>query len=190
MAYSEVKEVAVRANIPVYQPIKLKEDRELIEKLKEMKPDFIIVVAFGQILTQEILDIPNYGCINLHGSLLPMYRGAAPINWAVIKGEKISGNRIFYDAEVATQSPWNFAINCSEDINVHMNEVLGNPFDKKYNPLVMSLKAKKIENWKEENNSAGNIPFSPVKTDSPEEIVKLIPYGTARLRISEFPYYE
>ncbi len=106
------------------------------------------------------------------------------------KWEKISGNRIFYDAEVATQSPWNFAINCSEDINVHMNEVLGNPFDKKYNPLVMSLKAKKIENWKEENNSAGNIPFSPVKTDSPEEIVKLIPYGTARLRISEFPYYE
>ena len=106
------------------------------------------------------------------------------------KWEKISGNRIFYDAEVATQSPWNFAINCSEDINVHMNEVLGNPFDKKYNPLVMSLKAKKIENRKEENNSAGNIPFSPVKTDSPEEIVKLIPYGTARLRISEFPYYE
>lgn len=92
MAYSEVKEVAVRENIPVYQPIKLKEDRELIEKLKEMKPDFIIVVAFGQILTKEILDIPKYGCINLHGSLLPMYRGAAPINWAVIKGEKISGN--------------------------------------------------------------------------------------------------
>lgn len=90
MAYSEVKEVAVRENIPVYQPIKLKEDRELIEKLKEMKPDFIIVVAFGQILTKEILDIPKYGCINLHGSLLPMYRGAAPINWAVIKGEKIS----------------------------------------------------------------------------------------------------
>ena len=92
MAYSEVKEVAIKHNLPVYQPIKLKEDRELIEKLKEMKPDFIIVVAFGQILTKEVLDIPKYGCINLHGSLLPMYRGAAPINWAIIKGEKVSGN--------------------------------------------------------------------------------------------------
>ena len=102
MAYSEVKEVAVRENIPVYQPIKLKEDRELIEKLKEMKPDFIIVVAFGQILTKEILDIPKYGCINLHGSLLPMYRGAAPINWAVIKGEKISGNTMLMNEGLDT----------------------------------------------------------------------------------------
>lgn len=92
MAYSEVKEVAIKHNLPVYQPIKLKEDRELIEKLKEIKPDFMIVVAFGQMLTKEVLDIPKYGCINLHGSLLPMYRGAAPINWAIIKGEKVSGN--------------------------------------------------------------------------------------------------
>lgn len=92
MAYSEVKEEALKHNIPVYQPVKLKDDRELIEKLKELKPDFIIVVAFGQILTKEVLDIPKYGCINLHGSLLPMYRGAAPIQWAVIRGEKVSGN--------------------------------------------------------------------------------------------------
>lgn len=92
MGYSEVKEEALKHNIPVYQPVKLKDDRELIEKLKEMKPDFIIVVAFGQLLTKEVLDIPKYGCINLHGSLLPMYRGAAPIQWAVIRGEKVSGN--------------------------------------------------------------------------------------------------
>ncbi|NME81726.1 methionyl-tRNA formyltransferase [Clostridium sp. SM-530-WT-3G] len=92
MGYSEVKEEALKHNIPVYQPVKLKDDIELIEKLKEMKPDFIIVVAFGQILTKEVLDIPKYGCINLHGSLLPMYRGAAPIQWAVIRGEKVSGN--------------------------------------------------------------------------------------------------
>ena len=64
----------------------------MIEMLKEMKPDFIIVVAFGQILTKEVLDIPKYGCINLHGSILPMYRGAAPINWAIMNGEKVSGN--------------------------------------------------------------------------------------------------
>lgn len=92
MAYSEVKEEALKHDIPVYQPIKLKDDRELIEKLKELKPDFIIVVAFGQILTKEVLDIPKYGCINLHASLLPMYRGAAPLNWAIINGEKVSGN--------------------------------------------------------------------------------------------------
>ena len=92
LAFSDVKEVAVEHNIPVYQPVKLKEEPEMIEELKKMKPDFIIVVAFGQILTKEVLDIPKYGCINLHGSLLPMYRGAAPIQWAVINGEKVSGN--------------------------------------------------------------------------------------------------
>ena len=92
LSISEVKEVALKNNIPVYQPIKLKDDREMIDYLKELKPDFIIVVAFGQLLTKEILDIPKYGCVNLHGSILPMYRGAAPINWAIIKGEKIAGN--------------------------------------------------------------------------------------------------
>lgn len=92
MAYSPVKEVALEYNIPVYQPIKLKDDRECIEALKSLSPDFIIVVAFGQILTEEILDIPKYACINLHASLLPMYRGAAPLNWAIINGEKVSGN--------------------------------------------------------------------------------------------------
>ncbi|MVX64540.1 methionyl-tRNA formyltransferase [Clostridium chromiireducens] len=92
MAYSAVKEEALKHEIQVYQPIKLKDDAELIQKLKELKPDFIIVIAFGQILSKEVLDIPKYGCINLHGSLLPMYRGAAPIQWAVINGEKVSGN--------------------------------------------------------------------------------------------------
>ena len=92
MVYSEVKEEALKHDIPVYQPVKLREDKELIEKLKELNPDFIVVVAFGQILTREVLDIPKYGCVNLHGSLLPMYRGAAPIQWAVIRGEKVSGN--------------------------------------------------------------------------------------------------
>ncbi|MDS0524945.1 methionyl-tRNA formyltransferase [Clostridium sp. SHJSY1] len=92
LAFSDVKEVAVENNIPVYQPVKLKDNRDMIEELKAMKPDFIIVVAFGQILPKEVLDIPNFGCINLHGSLLPMYRGAAPINWAIVRGEKVSGN--------------------------------------------------------------------------------------------------
>ena len=92
ITYSPVKEVALEHNIKVLQPIKLKNDIEAINYLKELKPDFIIVVAFGQLLTKEVLDIPKYGCINLHASLLPMYRGAAPLNWAIIKGEKKSGN--------------------------------------------------------------------------------------------------
>ena len=92
MAISPVKEVALKHDIKVLQPIKLKDDREAIDYLKSLEPDFIIVVAFGQILTKEVLDIPKYGCINLHASLLPMYRGAAPLNWAIIKGERKSGN--------------------------------------------------------------------------------------------------
>lgn len=92
LGFSEVKEVAVENNIPVFQPLKLKNNVEEIERLKAFKPDFIVVVAFGQILTKEILGIPKYGCVNLHGSLLPKYRGAAPIQFAVLKGEKVSGN--------------------------------------------------------------------------------------------------
>ena len=92
LAMSPVKEIAVKHDIPVYQPIKIRNDEEAINVLKSLDLDFIIVVAFGQILPKEILDIPRYGCINLHGSLLPKYRGAAPIQWSVINGEKIAGN--------------------------------------------------------------------------------------------------
>jgi len=92
LAMPPVKEEALKHNIPVFQPEKIKNDIEIIEMLKGMEPDFIIVVAFGQILPKAILDIPKYGCINLHASLLPKYRGAAPIQWAIVKGEKKSGN--------------------------------------------------------------------------------------------------
>ena len=85
-----VKETAVKAGIPVYQPVKIRET-QWIEVLKELNPDAIIVVAFGQIIPREILELPAYGCINVHASLLPKYRGAAPIQWAVINGEKESG---------------------------------------------------------------------------------------------------
>lgn len=92
LAMSPVKELAINFNIPVYQPLKLKNNIEMIEIIKNIKPDFIVVVAFGQILPKEVLDIPKYGCINLHASLLPKYRGAAPINWSVINGDSKSGN--------------------------------------------------------------------------------------------------
>lgn len=87
---SPVKEKAVEYGIPVYQPEKIKKS-DMPEILTKLNPDIIIVVAFGQILPKEILDIPEYGCVNVHASLLPRYRGAAPIQWAVINGDEYSG---------------------------------------------------------------------------------------------------
>ncbi|MBR2037408.1 MAG: methionyl-tRNA formyltransferase [Lachnospiraceae bacterium] len=85
-----VKEVALKHDIPVYQPRRIKEAEE-VAKLKEIPADIFVVAAFGQILSQEILDMPKYGCVNIHASLLPKYRGAAPIQWAVIDGEEKTG---------------------------------------------------------------------------------------------------
>ncbi len=90
MQFPPVKEIALKEGLIIYQPKKVR-DPEFIKILKEIAPDVIVVVAFGQIIPQEIIDLPKYGCINVHGSLLPKYRGAAPIQWAVIDGEKESG---------------------------------------------------------------------------------------------------
>lgn len=92
LTISPIKEVGLSNQIPIFQPEKIRTDSVIINKLKELKPDFIIVVAYGQILTKEILDIPKLGCICLHASLLPMYRGSAPINWCLINGETKTGN--------------------------------------------------------------------------------------------------
>ena len=90
-----VKELALKYDIPVYQPIKAR-DEEFVATLKELNPDIIVVVAFGQILPKSILDIPKFGCINVHVSLLPKYRGAAPINWVIINGEEKTGVTTMY----------------------------------------------------------------------------------------------
>ncbi|EOU1149489.1 methionyl-tRNA formyltransferase [Clostridium perfringens] len=92
VSISPIKEVGLSNEIPIFQPEKIRTDSVIINKLKEIEPDFIIVVAYGQILTKEILDIPRLGCICLHASLLPMYRGSAPINWCLINGETKTGN--------------------------------------------------------------------------------------------------
>ena len=85
-----VKIFAEENNLPVIQPPKVKA-AEVVEKLAALKPDLIVVVAFGQILSQEILDIPKFGCINVHASILPKLRGAAPIEWSIIRGETVTG---------------------------------------------------------------------------------------------------
>jgi len=90
MAESPVKIAAKERNIPVFQPVKIRLP-ESVEYLKEYPADVFVVAAFGQILTKEILEMPKYGCINIHASLLPMYRGAAPIQWVILNGEKEAG---------------------------------------------------------------------------------------------------
>ena len=96
MIATPVKEVAIEKNIPVYQPLKVRGNDDFIEILKSLNPDVICVVAYGKILPKEILDIPKFGCINVHGSLLPKYRGAAPIQWAVLNGDKTTGITTMY----------------------------------------------------------------------------------------------
>lgn len=95
LAFSPVKEVAIKHDITVIQP-KRARDAEFIEEIKQLNPDLIVVIAFGQILPKEILEIPKYGCINIHVSLLPAYRGAAPINWVIINGEQKTGVTSMY----------------------------------------------------------------------------------------------
>lgn len=90
MSCSAVKEAALELNLPVFQPKRVKE-AEAAAFLKEQNADVFVVAAFGQILTKEVLDIPKYGCINIHASLLPKYRGSAPIQWAILDGEKETG---------------------------------------------------------------------------------------------------
>ena len=94
-----VKEEALMHEIPVYQPQRVRKNPEFLETLKEIDPDIIIVAAFGQIIPKEILELPKFGCINIHASLLPKYRGAAPIQQAVIDGEKESGVTIMQMGE-------------------------------------------------------------------------------------------
>ena len=97
MMMSPVKEFALSSGIEkIYQPEKVKNNEEFINEIKKINPDLIVVVAYGKILPQEILDIPKYGSINVHGSLLPKYRGAAPIQWAVLNGDKVTGVTTMY----------------------------------------------------------------------------------------------
>ena len=100
---SDVKKYAIEQNLEVVQPVKVRNNPEFVEQLKDINPDVICVVAYGKIIPKEILDIPRLGCINVHGSLLPKYRGAAPIQWAVLNGDKKTGiTTMFMDGGMDT----------------------------------------------------------------------------------------
>ncbi len=98
LAPTPVKQLALEHNLPVYQPKTLRSG-EAEEVLRTLNPELIVVVAYGKILPKEILELPKYGCINVHGSLLPKYRGAAPIQWTVLNGDKLAGVTTMYMAE-------------------------------------------------------------------------------------------
>lgn len=122
---SDVKVCAAEYGIPVYQPAKIREP-EAVERLREENADIIVVAAFGQILSREILQMPRYGCINIHGSLLPKYRGAAPIQWAVLNGEKEAGNTIMQMNEGLDTGD----ILTQEKVTLEPEETAGSLYDK------------------------------------------------------------
>lgn len=125
ISVSPVKEEATRLGIPVFQPEKVKSP-DSVEYIRSLSPDAIVVVAFGQILSQEILDIPRYGCINVHASLLPKYRGAAPIQKAILEGEKVTGiTTMLMDKGLDTGD-----ILLQEEVEINDDETGGSLFSK------------------------------------------------------------
>lgn len=126
MIASPVKEYALEKGLDIYQPEKVKKNIEFIEKIKELNPDVICVVAYGKILPKEILDIPKYGCINVHASILPRYRGAAPIQWAVLNGDKVTGVTTMYmDIGMDTGD-----VILTEETNIEKEETTGELWDR------------------------------------------------------------
>lgn len=115
---SEVKKYSISKDIPVFQPAKLRNNKEVLDILEKLNPDVICVVAYGKILPKEILEYPRYGCINVHGSLLPKYRGAAPMQWAIINGEDKTGiTTMFMDEGMDTGD-----MLLKEEVNIESND--------------------------------------------------------------------
>ena len=125
MAFPPVKEVALAANIPVLQPQSAKEEA-FMEELRALNPDIILVAAYGKLLPKPILDMPKFGCINVHASLLPKYRGASPIQWAVLNGDEKSGVTIMHMAETMDTGD----IIMKEEITLAKDETAGSLHDK------------------------------------------------------------
>lgn len=173
-----VKECAVRHNIPVFQPERVK-NPESIAKIKEFEFDVIVVVAFGQILSEEILDMPRLGCINVHSSLLPAYRGAAPIQWPIIYGEKKTGVTTMYmDAGIDTGD-----IILQRETDIREDETGGSLHDKlavmgakllvETLPLIESGSAPRIKQDNDRSNYVGMLDKSMGELDFSKSALEL-----------------
>ena len=159
---SPVKVVAEEKGIKVYQPLKVR-DEEFVKTLRAYNPDVIVVVAFGQIIPLSILKMPKFGCVNIHGSLLPQYRGAAPIQWAVLDGEKETGiTTILMDEGIDTGD-----ILLKKTIKIDTDETSGSLFDK-----LMALGAETILETLDELENGS---LTPIKQgESPTAYAKML----------------
>ena len=159
---SPVKVIAKREGIKVYQPLKVR-DEEFVKTLRAYNPDVMVVVAFGQIIPLSILKMPKFGCVNIHGSLLPKYRGAAPIQWAVLDGEKETGiTTILMDEGIDTGD-----ILLKKTIKIDTDETSGSLFDK-----LMALGAKTILETLDELEKGS---LTPIKQgESPTAYAKML----------------
>ena len=157
-----VKVIAKREGIKVYQPLKVW-DEEFVKTLRAYNPDVMVVVAFGQIIPLSILKMPKYGCVNIHGSLLPKYRGAAPIQWAVLDGEKETGiTTILMDEGIDTGD-----ILLKKTIKIDTDETSGSLFDK-----LMALGAETILETLDELEKGS---LTPIKQgESPTAYAKML----------------
>lgn len=126
MLYTPVKEFAMEKNLEIYQPERVKNNSEFINVIKGLKPDIICVVAYGKILPKDILEIPKFGCVNLHGSLLPKYRGAAPIQWAVLNGDTKTGVTTIYMNEEMDAGD----IILEKEVDIGVDETTGELWEK------------------------------------------------------------
>jgi len=160
MVASPVKEFAISKNLEIYQPEKVRNNVEFIEKMKSLEPDVICVVAYGKILPKEMLDIAKLGCINVHGSLLPQYRGAAPIQWAVINGDKTTGITTMYmDVGMDTGD-----MILKEEVEIGPDETTGELWNR-LSTIGGQLLVKTLEQI--ENGTAPRIPQGPDFTMAP-----------------------
>ena len=157
---SPVKEYAMSKELKIYQPEKIRKNEEFIEEMKNLNPDVICVVAYGKILPAEILEIPRLGCINVHASLLPKYRGAAPIQWSVINGDKTTGITTMYmDVGMDTGD-----MILKEEVEIGQNETTGELWDR-LSKIGGKLLVQTLEQI--ENGTAPRIPQSEEFTMAP-----------------------
>ncbi len=150
---SPVKEYALEKKLKLYQPEKIKDNKEFIEEIEKLNPDVICVVAYGKILPKEILSIPKYGCVNVHPSLLPKYRGSTPIQTAIINGDKITGVTTMYIDEGLDSGD----MILQEEIEIEDNETAGVVWDKlaKIGAELLVKTLNQIENGTAERKAQG-----------------------------------
>lgn len=158
--YTPVKEYALEAGLEIEQPLKIRNNEEIVNKIKEKNPDLICVVAYGKIIPNEILEIPLKGAINVHGSLLPKYRGAAPIQWAVLNGDKKTGITTMYMSEKMDEGD----IILKEETEIGEDETVGEVWERlaKIGAKLLVKTIKQIE-----DGTVKRIPQTSEGLDSP-----------------------